>query len=329
MVNFTGISGPEGEFLAGAIEGLVIKAQSGFFTVKTSDDRLVVCQIPGRLKQEKQDTALVAAGDRVTISINADGSGLIESIAERTSVLSRARPAPDKRSILSDQEQVLVANPDQVILVFSIRQPRPSLRKLDRFLVVTEMNQLPTVICVNKVDLVEAGQAQEVFALYEAIGYPVLYTSAKSGEGMDALRTLLHGKISVLAGSSGVGKSSLLNAIQPDLGLRVREVSQATEKGLHTTRHVELVPLEMGGYVADTPGIRALALFDIEPDELDGYFREIAPLVAECQFSDCTHRHEPRCAVRAAVADGRISAERYDSYLRLREEHENLEERAY
>jgi ribosome biogenesis GTPase len=308
---------------------LVIKAQSGFFTVKTSDGRLVVCQIPGRLKQEKQDTALVAAGDRVTICAHADGSGLIESVAARTSVLSRARPAPDKRSILSDQEHVLVANPDQVVLVFSIRQPRPSLRKLDRFLVVTEMNELPAVICVNKVDLVNPGQAQEMFTLYEEIGYPVLYTSAKSGQGIDALRERLRDRISVLAGSSGVGKSSLLNAIQPDLGLRVREVSEATEKGLHTTRHVELVPLDIGGYVADTPGIRALALFDIEPQELDGYYREIAPLVADCQFSDCTHRHEPQCAVRAAVADGRVSAERYDSYLRLREEHESLEESAY
>lgn len=308
---------------------MVIKAQSGFFTVKTSDGRLVVCQIPGRLKQEKQDTALVAAGDRVTIRVNADGSGLIESVAERASVLSRARPAPDKRSILSDQEHVLVANPDQVVLVFSIRQPRPSLRKLDRFLVVTEMNNLPAVICVNKVDLVEPEQAQEVFAPYEKIGYLVLYTSAKTGQGIDVLRNRLQGKISVFAGSSGVGKSSLLNAIQPDLGLRVREVSEATEKGLHTTRHVELVPLDIGGYVADTPGIRALALFDIEPEELDGYFREIAPLVAQCQFSDCTHRHEPRCAVRDAVADGRVSAERYDSYLRLREEHEILEEKAY
>lgn len=318
-----------GCFLAGLVDGLVIKAQSGFFTVKTTDNRQVVCQIPGRLKQERQDTALVAAGDQVTISVNSDGSGLIESVAERRSVLSRARPVADKRRVLSDQEQVLVANPDQVVLVFSIRRPRPSLRKLDRFLVVTEMNELPAVICVNKIDIAEPGEAEAAFGLYEEIGYKVLYTSATTGVGIYELREQLQGKISVLAGSSGVGKTSLLNAIQPNLGLRVREVSQATDKGLHTTRHVELVPLAIGGYVADTPGIRGLALFDIEPDELDGYFREIAPLVAECQFSDCTHRHEPRCAVRAAVEDGRISAERYDSYLRLREEHENLEEGAY
>ncbi|UCG26502.1 MAG: ribosome small subunit-dependent GTPase A [Chloroflexota bacterium] len=311
------------------MQGLVIKAQSGFFTVKTDDGRLVVCQIPGRLKQEKQDTDIVAAGDRVEITVNPDGTGLVDSVAERTSVISRARSVPDKRSILSDQEQVLVANPDQVVLVFSIRQPQPSLRKLDRFLVVSEMNELPAVICVNKIDLVEPGQAEATFAVYEGLGYQVLYTSVITGQGIAELRDQLRDRISVLTGSSGVGKSSLLNAVQPDLGLRVREVSQATEKGLHTTRHVELVPLEVSGYVADTPGIRSLAVFDLEPGELDGYFREIAPLVSECQFSDCTHRHEPRCAVRAAVDDGSVSAARYDSYLRLREEHEILEESAY
>lgn len=311
------------------ISGLVVKAQSGFFTVETSDGRRVVSQIPGRLKKEKQDTDIVAAGDHVTISLNSDGTGVIESVAERIRVLSRARPAPDKRSILSDQEQVLVANPDQVIMVFSIRQPRPSLRKLDRFLVVTEMNEVPAIICVNKIDLVELDQAQKQFRTYEDIGYPVIFTSAIRGDGIEDLRATLQGKISVLTGSSGVGKTSLLNAVQPGLGRHVREVSAATEKGLHATRHVELIALEVGGYVADTPGIRGLALFDLEPGELDGYFREIAPLVADCQFSDCTHVHEPQCAVLAAVADGRISPERYDSYLRLREEHDLLEQAAY
>jgi ribosome biogenesis GTPase len=139
----------------------------------------------------------------------------------------------------------------------------------------------------------------------------------------------LQGKISVLAGSSGVGKTSLLNAIQPGLGLEVLAVSEATGKGMHATRHSQLFPLDGGGYVADTPGIRSLALFDVEPGELDAYFREIAPLVSECQFSDCSHVHEPGCAVRAAVADGRIAQERYQSYLRLREEHEMLDEALY
>ncbi len=271
----------------------------------------------------------MAVGDRVTISLVDETTGLIESIAERERVLSRARPAPGVRHMLSDLEQVLVANPDQVVFVFSIRKPRPSLRKLDRFLVVAELNELPAVICVNKVDLAAPGEAQETFGLYKKIGYPVLYTSAKTGEGIAELKACLRDKISVLAGSSGVGKSSLLNAIQPGLGLRVREVSEATTKGLHTTRHAELIALDEGGYVADTPGIRGLALYDVEPHELDGYFREIAPLVAQCQFSDCTHRHEPGCAVRAAVKAGAVSEERYESYLRLREEHEDLDEAAY
>lgn len=295
----------------------------------TDDGRTIVCQIPGRLKKEWLESDLVAVGDRVTISILPDGTGLIESVAERVRVLSRARPAPEKRKILSDQEQVWVANLDQVVFVFSIRKPRPHLRKLDRFLVVAEMNELPVVIAVNKIDLVEPGEAQRIFGPYEKIGYRVLYTSVTDGDGIPEMRECLAGKISVLTGSSGVGKTSLLNAVQPGLGRRIKEVSKATEKGLHTTRHVELIPLEAGGYVADTPGIRALAVFDLEPYELDGYFREIAPLVSDCQFGDCTHRNEPNCAVRAAVADGRVSPERYDSYLRLREEHEALEQTAY
>jgi ribosome biogenesis GTPase len=312
--------------LTAALPGLVVKAQSGFFTVELEDGRKILTQIPGRLKVERKDANLVAAGDRVTITINPDGTGVIESVAERSRVLSRARPAPDRRSLQSDQEQVLVANPDQMVSVFSIRKPRPSLRKLDRFLVVAEMNQLLAVVCVNKIDLVDPGQAQETFAPYADLGYKVIYTSAIRGDGIEELRDSLKDKISVMTGSSGVGKTSLLNAIQPGLGRIVKDVSEATEKGLHTTRYVELVPLIIGGYVADTPGIRALALFDLEPGELDGYFREIAPLVANCQFSDCTHRHEPKCAVRSAVADGLVSPERYDSYLRIREEHELLEE---
>jgi ribosome biogenesis GTPase len=309
--------------------GLVVKAQSGFFTVQTADHGLVICQIPGRLKKERQRSDIVAVGDRATISLNDDGTGNIESIAERTSVLSRSRPSPDQRNLLTDREQVLVANPDQVVLVFAAAQPDPSLRKLDRFLVVTEMNELPAVICVNKTDLTGNEEPSGLFRLYEDIGYPVIYTSAVTGEGIDQLRDTLRGKLSVLTGSSGVGKTSLLNAVQPELGLKVKAVSDATGKGMHTTRHTELIPLDEGGYVGDTPGIRGLAIFDVEPEELDAYYREIAPLVSGCQFSNCTHSNEPKCAVRAAVAAGTVSAERYDSYLRLREELENLEEAQY
>lgn len=309
-------------------EGIVIKAISGFFTV-VNDDGEIVAQLPGRLKQDWHRSTIVAVGDRVTVSVNEDGSGKIESVAERRSVLSRTRTSAEGRHLLKDQEQVLVANPDQVIFVFSMKRPHPSPRKLDRFLVVAEMNDLPAIICINKVDLTGIDKAREQFQLYEDIGYPVIYTSAETSLGVVELRDHLRDKLTVLAGSSGVGKSSLLNAIEPGLGLKVRQVSQATGKGLHTTRYAEIFPLAMGGFVADTPGIRGLALFDVEPSELDAYFREIAPLVAECQFSDCSHEHEPGCAVQAALKDGRITPQRYDSYLRLRAEHETLDREAY
>lgn len=281
------------------------------------------------MKQKWQNSSIVAVGDEVTISLNEDGTGAIEAIAPRRAVLSRTRPSAEARQLNSDQEQVLVANPDQLVFVFSIKSPSPSLRKLDRFLAVAEMNDLPTIICINKIDLAELDKTREKFQLYADIGYRVIYTSAKDGIGVDELKACLHNKITVFAGSSGVGKSSLLNAIQPGLGLKVNQVSDATGKGLHTTRYAELIPLEGGGYVADTPGIRGLALFDLEPSELDAYFREIAPLVSDCQFSDCTHQHEPKCAVLAAVKDGRVSKQRYVSYLRLREEHEMLDKSAY
>jgi ribosome biogenesis GTPase len=315
--------------MAQKLEGRVIKTISGFHTVEIEGRDPVVAQIAGRLKQEWQSSTLVAAGDWVTILLNADGSGTVEAVAERKSVLSRSRPAAANRKIAADQEQVLVANLDQVIFVFSVKNPTSNLRKLDRFLVVAEMNALPAVICLNKIDLDKKGKIQEQFKMYAEIGYPVIHTSVVTGEGIVALHELLHGKISVLSGSSGVGKSSLLNAIQPGLGLKVNQVSQATGKGLHTTRYAELFPLDGGGYVADTPGIRGLALFDLEPSELDAYFREIGPLVEQCQFSDCSHRHEPGCAVKAALKDGRIHPARYESYLRLREEHEALDEENY
>ena len=309
------------------LHGRVIKGLSGFFTVDT-DKGQIVAQVPGRLKKERKDTDIVAVGDWVTVSANADGTGTIEEVSGRESVLSRTRPgAHDARRLAADREQVLVANPDQVVFVFAVRKPRPSLRKLDRFLVVAEMNDLPAIINANKVDLLDStDEAREMFQVYEDLGYQVIYTSAKTGEGIEELAEALRDKISVMTGSSGVGKSSLLNTIQPGLGLRVNEVSQATEKGLHTTRHAEMFPLDEGGYVVDTPGIRGLALFDIEPAELDAYFREIAPLVEQCRFSDCSHQHEPGCAVLAALEEGAISAERYDSYLRLREEHQQLED---
>ncbi len=318
-------------------KGLVVKTQSGFFTVKTEDGRLLVCRIPGRLKVEHQrhidldpdfpPADIVAVGDRVQVAELSSGKGEIEIVEERVRALIRRAPVPGGRdSNPSEQlyKQIIVANPDQAVFVFAVMDPAPSPRMLDRFLVMAEDSALPSVVCVNKIDLAvsmgEPDYPRRVFGLYEDIGYPVVYTSAVTGAGVATLRAVLTGKISVLAGPSGAGKSSLLNAVQPGLGLAVQAVSRATGKGRHTTRVRELIPLCGGGYVADTPGLRGLALWDIEPDELDAYFREMAPLVEQCSFSDCSHTHEPGCAILAAVEEGRIAPERYESYLRLRDE---------
>ena len=309
--------------------GLVVKSISGFYTVRTADGVDVVCRLPGRLKREKQQTDIVAVGDFVTFTRHDEEEGLVQSVTERRNSLSRVRPSAHNRQLQTDRQQVLVANVDQVVFVFSLRKPKTHLRKLDRLLAVAEQQQIPAIICINKIDLAKPGTAEQEFKIYSDIGYHIAYVSATEETGIDAFRALLHGRVSVVAGSSGVGKSSLLNAVQPGLGLKTGAVSQATTKGMHTTRFAELFELAGGGYVADTPGIRGWALYDVEPDEIDGYFREIAPLVSLCQFSDCTHLHEPGCAVRSAVAQEKVSPERYDSYLRLREEHEVLESKAY
>ncbi len=292
-------------------QGLIIKAQSGFFTVETGLGP-VVCQLRGKFKRGKARGDLAALGDRVQVRVLEDGSGTIEMIEARKRAIVRLDPRPQ-----GDYQQVLLANPDQAVFVFACAQPAPRLRMLDRFLVVAEKQGIPAVIVANKIDLVNIEKAKEIFSPYETPGYRIMYTSARTGEGVEALKAELAGKISALAGPSGAGKSSLLNMIQPGLGLAVNDIS-SVNKGKHTTVVRQLFTLEGGGYVADTPGWKSLALWDTEPEEMDAYFPELAPLVAECQFNDCTHTHEPGCAVRAAVEEGRVHPERYHSYLRLR-----------
>jgi len=303
--------------------GLVVKTQSGFYTVLVDQDqgdfsgKLVTCQLRGTLKQASKKTELCVIGDHVLLSVLDDGSGAINAIEPRQRVLSRVEPSAFAGTS-AEREQVLIANPDQAVFAFAAAKPSPHLRMLDRFLVAAEKAEIPSIaIVVNKTDLADV---RLTFATYEQIGYAVLYLSAETGQGIEALRALLAGKISVFTGPSGVGKSSLLNALQPGLGRAVSHVSEKLTKGRHTTVNAELIPLIGGGYVADTPGIRSIAPWDVEPDELDAYFREIHAFVADCQFSDCTHADEPGCAVRAAVEAGQISRERYDSYLRLRQE---------
>jgi len=294
------------------IPGLIVRAQSGFFIVQTASGALT-CQLRGRLRQGPRLGDLAAVGDRVQVTHQLDGTGSIESIEPRSRSLVRLDPRPK-----GIYQQVILANPDQAVFVFACASPAPHLRMLDRFLVIAEKQGIPAVIVANKIDLVGRRRAEEMFGHYTPLGYPLLYACAKTGQGVAELRERLAGKVSALSGPSGVGKSSLLNAVQPGLGLAVREVNQATHKGRHTTNVRQLFPLEGGGYVADTPGLRSLALWDTEPQELDGYFPEIAPLVPHCQFSDCTHKNEPGCAVRSAVEAGKVHPQRYDSYLRLR-----------
>jgi ribosome biogenesis GTPase len=293
-----------------SLQGLIIKAQSGFFTVKTGQG-FVICQLRGKLKQGKAIGDLASIGDTVWVTVLTDGSGVIEAVEERKRAIVRLDPRPQ-----GDYQQVLLANPDQAVFVFACAHPSPRLKMLDRFLVIAEKQTIPAVIIANKIDLVE--DAKKIFGLYESIGYLVLYTSTKTGAGIEDLKSILSGKISAFAGPSGAGKSSLLNAMQPGLGLAVNEISKVMDKGKHTTVTRELFPLEGGGYLADTPGWKSLALWDTEPEEIDGYFPELRELVQHCQFSDCTHTHEPGCAVRRALDEGKIHPERYESYLRLR-----------
>ncbi len=306
------------------LEGLVIEAQSGFFTVQTRRGQ-IVCQVRGKLKQERLSTDPVALGDHVSITIQKDETGMIEEVADRQRAFTRQMPSPGGRGAeLIDREQVIIANPDQVIFVFACADPLPSYRMLDRMLVIAEKEAIPAVVVANKIDLVGQRDARMLFEIYSQIGYPVIYTSAIKEAGIRRLRRVLKGKISAFTGPSGAGKSSLLNAVQPGLGLAVRSVSDATGKGRHTTVSSTLFPLDGGGYVADTPGIRAIGLYDIEFAELDGYFVDIRPYVGQCQFSDCTHFQEPGCAVIAAVDQGKLDPERYESYLRLWEEIDEL-----
>ncbi|MCA1587328.1 MAG: ribosome small subunit-dependent GTPase A [Chloroflexi bacterium] len=296
-------------------DGLVLRARSGFYTVVTDAGELIEAHLRGRMKKDRQASDIAVIGDRVRLEILPDGSGAIEAVEPRERRFSRRQPGPRG----SWREDVMVANADLVVAVFSCERPPPNPRLIDRFLVVADYNEVPALLVANKADLVSAGAARAMFEPYERVGYDVLYTSAKAGIGIEELRERLAGRISIVTGPSGVGKSTLLNTLQPGLQLVIGEVSEALHKGRHTTRVAELHALEgpRRGYVADTPGIRELGLWQIPPTELAGAFPEFRPHLGACAFNDCTHLHEPRCGLRAAVEAGAVSAVRYDSYRRM------------
>jgi ribosome biogenesis GTPase len=278
-----------------------------------------VSQSPGMHKRVKQvhdirEVDPVAIGDRVRfVTPPGDGhEGMIVEVLPRRNAFSR--PAAGRKPI----EQVIVANVDQVMPVFAARQPRPKWRQLDRYIAAAEFAGVPTVICINKIDLARAeDNIDEVAATYERIGYQVLLTSATTGEGLDVFAQTLHGRVTAMTGRSGVGKTSLLNALQPELGLRVGEVSQATGKGRHTTSQLEMFPVAGGGAIVDTPGMRE---FEIRHEPAEGglasLFVEMRPYIGQCRFGmDCEHWHEPDCAIKEATDAGEIAQMRYDSYI--------------
>ena len=310
------------EALAQFIEGLVISDQSGFFNVEISENQVITCRLRGRLMEEAQSSDIAAIGDHVKIQLLEDKTGTIEEVLPRSSVLSRALRTEGKRGAgEAEREQIIVANADRALFVFAAAQPAPNLRMLDRFLAAGEKSDIAQLmIVVNKMDLEDNSVTKARFAPYEKMGYTVFYTSAHDGLGVDDLKSVLKDHLSVFTGPSGVGKTSLLNRVQPGLGRTVKAVSERRSEGMHTTRDSVLIRLDMGGHLADTPGMRSLTLWDIEPEELDGYYRDIRPFVSQCKFNDCGHHNELGCAVREAVEQGVIARSRYQSYLQLREE---------
>lgn len=296
-------------------KGTVIKSQSGFFWVRT-ETGVLRCTLRGRLKKSRVPTDIATLGDEVMITPTVSGEGVVEEVLPRRSKL--ARRAAGSKGVW--KEDVLVANLDQIVAVFAVARPEPHLRMLDRYLINAELNSVEALIVANKCDLRPRAEIDALFAPYVTIGYPVVFTSAEQNIGTDELSTRLAGRISALSGPSGVGKSSLLNRVQPGLQLRTSAVSDFLNKGRHTTVVAELHPLDAGGYVADTPGIREMGFWQVPPEELDWSYREFRPFIEQCFFQPCSHLHEPDCAVRAAVERGEIAAVRYDSYTRLHEE---------
>ena len=290
--------------------GTVLRAQGGTYEVETGDGT-VEAALRGRIKREERTGERVVVGD--VVDVEPVGSGwVVERVHPRRTALVRRAPGKAPRA------KTIVANVDQVVVVFSVANPSPHLRMLDRFLVICESSGLDPLIVANKTDVTGVDAARALFGPYERAGYPVLYTAARERRGVDELRGAICGRVSALTGPSGVGKSSLLNAVQPGLGLRVAAISQAVDKGRHTTVTAQLIPLECGGYVADTPGLREVGLWEVDTSQLQFYFPEFEGLIDNCRFtSSCTHIHEPGCGIRTAVDAGQVDFGRYDSYRRM------------
>ena len=290
-------------------QGRVLRVQGLVSIVRHESGELFACATRRLLKTMSTDQRhVVAAGDHVWFRPEGDGEGIIERVEPRHGLLSRTSRG---------KQHVLVANVDQMVIVASAAEPRIKPNLIDRYLLTAEKTEVRPIVCINKIDLVDAATLMPLVGVYSQLGYQVLLVSATTGQNVDDLRRVLAGRDSVFTGQSGVGKSSLLNAIEPGLGLRVQTVSAESQKGRHTTTTAELFPLASGGHVIDTPGIRQFQLWDVIPEEVAGFFREIRPYVSQCRFPDCTHTHEDYCAVKDAVADNRLDFRRYESYVQI------------
>jgi ribosome biogenesis GTPase len=294
--------------------GLVVEVSQGLCRVELGS-RLLMCTVRGALTAEDTGfTNVVAVGDEVIVQPNGAEEGVIEAVLPRRTFLAR----PD---VFYDHlQQVIAANVDQLLIVSSWREPTLWLELVDRYLITAQRNQLPALICLNKVDLAQdEADCQTALEPYRKLGYPLVLTSALTGQGLDELRALLHSQTTVLAGLSGVGKSSLLAALEPGLQLKVGQVSQSSGEGRHTTSQATLIRLDSAGAIVDTPGIREFGLAGLPRRELEQFFPEIAALAQGCRFKNCAHMTEPDCAVRQAVVTGHVAASRYYSYQKIYE----------
>ncbi|MBQ8866948.1 MAG: ribosome small subunit-dependent GTPase A [Bacteroidaceae bacterium] len=301
------------------MHGLVIKNTGSWYTVRTDENQLIECKIKGNFRLKGiRSTNPVAVGDRVQIILNQEGTAFISEIEDRKNYIIR------KASNLSKQSHILAANLDQCLLVVTVNYPETSTTFIDRFLASAEAYRIPVKLVFNKTDLYndeDNSYLDALINLYTTIGYPCFKVSAHTGEGVEQIRRALQGQVTLFSGNSGVGKSTLINALMPHLKVKTGEISNAHNKGMHTTTFSEMFPTpEDDGYIIDTPGIKGFGTFDMEEEEVGHYFKEIFHHSAECKYGNCTHTHEPGCAVRRAVEEHLISESRYASYLSMLED---------